>query len=73
MENNYLPTIDFILHEEKDWEAKETLVVYPVDEYVTSECIHLYFLCIVTRCLFRDVFVMYLSHVIPRCSYREDI
>ena len=33
--------------------------------------IHLYFLCIVTRCLFRDVSLMYLSHVMPRCSYRE--
>ena len=29
-----------------------------VDEIITSECIHLYFLCIVTQCLFRDVFVM---------------
>ena len=37
-------------------------VVYVI---VTSECIHLYFLCIVTRCLFHDVFVMYLSHVMP--------
>ena len=26
-----------------------------VDEIVTPECIHLYFLCIVTQCLFRDV------------------
>ena len=26
-----------------------------VDVIVTSECIHLYFLSIVTRCLFRDV------------------
>ena len=31
----------------------------------------LVFLCIVTSFLFRDVFVMYLSHVIPRFSYRE--
>ena len=38
---------------------------------VTSECIHLYFLCIITRCLFQDVFVMYLSHVMHRGSYRE--
>ena len=44
-----------------------------VDVYVTSKCIHLYFLCIVTLCLFRDVFVMYLSHVMPRCSDREDL
>ena len=36
-----------------------------VDLIVTSKCICLYFLCIVTRCLFRDVFVMYLSHVMP--------
>ena len=27
-----------------------------VDVIVTSECIHLYFLSIVTQCLFRDVF-----------------
>ena len=27
-----------------------------VDVFVTSECIHPYFLCIVTRCLFQDVF-----------------
>ena len=45
--------------------------IYTVDVIVTSECIHLYFLCIVPRCLFREVFVMYLSHVMPRCSYRE--
>ena len=42
-----------------------------VDVYVTSKFIHLYFLCIVTRCLFRDVFVMYLSHFMPQCSYHE--
>ena len=45
-----------------------------VDVYVTSECsIHFYFLCIVTRCLLQDVFVMYLIHVMPRCSNREDL
>ena len=27
-----------------------------VDVFVTSECVHPYFLCIVTRCLFWDVF-----------------
>ena len=42
-----------------------------VDVFVTLECIHLWILCIVTQCLFQDVFVMYLSHVIPRGSYRE--
>ena len=47
------------------------IIIESVDVIVTSECIHLYFLCIVIRCLFRDVFVMYLSHVMPRCSYRE--
>ena len=36
-----------------------------VDVIVTSECIHLYFLCIVTRCLFWDLFVISLGHVIP--------
>ena len=29
-----------------------------IDVIVTSECIHLYFLCIVTRCLLWDIFVM---------------
>ena len=33
----------------------------------------MYLLCIVTRCLFRDVSIMYLSHVVmPPCSDRED-
>ena len=39
-----------------------------VDVFVTLECIHLYILCLVPRCLFREVSVMYLSHVMPRCS-----
>ena len=44
-----------------------------VDVYVTLECILLCILCIVTRCLFPDVSIMYLSHVVmPRCSDRED-
>ena len=30
--------------------------MHHVDVFVTLECIHPYFLCIVTRCLFRDVF-----------------
>ena len=34
-----------------------------VDVFVTSECIQLYILCLVPRCLFREVSVMYLSHV----------
>ena len=34
-------------------QRKNTMVV---DVFVTSECIHPYFLCIVTRCLFWDVF-----------------
>ena len=42
-----------------------------VNVIVTSECIHLYFLCIVPRCLFQDVSVMYLSNVMPGCSYKE--
>ena len=29
-----------------------------VDVFVTSECIHLCILCLVTRCLFRDVSIM---------------
>ena len=39
-----------------------------VDVFVTSECIHLYILCIIPRCLFREVFVMSLSHVMAQCS-----
>ena len=42
------------------WKNKAT-----VDVFVTSECIQLYILCIVPQCLFQDVSVMYLSHVIP--------
>ena len=37
-----------------------------VDVFVTLECIHPYILCIVPRCLFLNVSVMYLSHVMPR-------
>ena len=44
-----------------------------VDVFVTSECIHLCILYIVTRCLFRDVSIMYLSHdVMPQCFDWED-
>ena len=35
-----------------------------VDVYVTSECILICILYIVTRCLFRDVSIMYLSHIV---------
>ena len=42
-----------------------SFVRFFVDVIVTSECIHLYLLCIVTRCLFWDIFVIYLSHVMP--------
>ena len=38
-----------------DWQRLWDDFVYVI---VTSECIHLYFLCIVPRCLFREVFVM---------------
>ena len=44
---------------------------YLVDVFVTSECIHLYILCILPRCLFQEVSVTYWSHVIPQCAYRE--
>ena len=37
----------------------------PVDVIVTLKCIHLYILCIVSRCLFWEVSVMNLSHVMP--------
>ena len=50
-----------------------TTLAGSVDVYVTSECILLCILCIVTRCLFRDVSIMYLSHVVmPWCSDQED-
>ena len=39
-----------------------------VDVIVTFRMYSLVFL--ITRCLFRDVFVMYLSHVMPRGSYQ---
>ena len=42
-----------------------------VNVSVTLECIHLYIFCIVPLCLFWDVSVMYLSHVMPHCSYRD--
>ena len=32
--------------------------IIDVDVFVTSECIYLCILCIVTRCLFRDVSIM---------------
>ena len=40
------------------------VLVFIVDVYVTSECIHLCILCIVTQCLFWFVSIMYLSHVV---------
>ena len=44
-----------------------------VDVFVTSECILLCILYIVTRCLFQDVSIMYLIHVVmPRCFDREN-
>ena len=42
-----------------------------VDVIVTLECIHLYVLCIVPRCLFQDVCVNYLSHFLPQCLFWE--
>ena len=39
-----------------------------VDVFVILECIHLY---IVTLCLFWELFIMELSHVMPRYSYQE--
>ena len=50
---------------------RETKEEESVDVIVNSECIHLYTLCIVPRCLFQEVFLMQLSHVMPRCSDRE--
>ena len=54
-------------------EELRAMLLPTVDVFVTLECIHLGILCIVTRCLFRDVSIMYLSHVVmPQCSDRED-
>ena len=64
MEQDFLVCIDAY---------KEGLGEVFVDVYVTSECILLCILCIVTQCLLRDVSIMYLGHVvIPRCFDRED-
>ena len=38
--------------------AKVHLHAWHVDVFVTSECIHLCILCLVTQCLFRDVSIM---------------
>ena len=51
--------------------APNRVVQQGVDVIITSECIHLYILCIIPQCLFWDVSIMYLSHVMPRCSYQE--
>ena len=37
------------------WEAMRVLCV---DVFLTSECFHLYILCIVPQCLFRELYVM---------------
>ena len=50
---------------------RERIDLLIVDVIITSECIHLYLLCIVPRCLFWEVSLMYWSHVVPQCSYRE--
>ena len=42
-----------------------------VDVFVTSDCIHLYMLCIAPQCLLREVSIMYLSHVMPQFSHWE--
>ena len=42
------PTHDLAFHVEFEFEPN-------VDVIVTLECIHTYFLCIITRCLFQDV------------------
>ena len=37
---------------------EEEVYIEHVDVFVTSKCIHLCILCIVTQCLFRDVSIM---------------
>ena len=51
---DYLHLVEFAYNNHYQASAK----LSPVDVIVTSECIHLYILCIVPRCLFQDVFVM---------------
>ena len=46
-------------HKRKPAWAQEIIQGADVDVIVTSECIHLYFLSIVTRCLFQDVLVSF--------------
>ena len=55
---------EFEKYEETSHENEE-YYLETVNLFVTSECIHPYILCIVPRCLFWDVSVMYLSHVMP--------
>ena len=40
------------------WSLMNFFHAWAFDVFVTSECIHLCILCIVTRCLFRDVSIM---------------
>ena len=42
-----------------------------VDVFVTSKCIYLYILCLVPRCLFQEVSVMYLSHAMPHVPIKR--
>ena len=74
LEMLYFPTDDQVadiftksLTEEKFSKRRPMLGVH-VDVFVTSECIHLYILCLVPRCLFWEVSLMYLTHFMPQCS-----
>ena len=65
-----------ILHQYLYWKDPRNILTtlysfQNVDVFVTSECIQLCILCLVPRCLFWDVSVMYLSHVLPQFSYQE--
>ena len=56
-DRNSLPS-DFEKYEETSHEYEEVSIENIVDVFVTSECIHLYILCIVPRCSYREVSVM---------------
>ena len=51
--------------QEEDREIEEPQEpVGHVDVFVTLKCIHVYILCLVPRCLFREVSIMYLIHTL---------
>ena len=60
-----------VAYESELLEGSKIHNVFHVDVFSTLECIQLYILCIIPQCLFLEVYVMQLSHVMPQCSYQE--